>query len=152
MFLHAANLCDYVTDSSGSLEKLTAQVLTSPPFVPQSSTRFLSILPQKRTSAEVQGRASSVFDKIGSKLSMHAWFCQVKYNHHAWQCIGIGALCRAAYNNDNPNALSEAFPEMSEVETQGVKEILKRFGCECMHALPIILNHTRIHASVSVYE
>ena len=41
-----------------------------------------------------------------------------------------GALCKAAYNNDNPNALAEVFPAMNEVEIQGVQNFLKRFGCK----------------------
>lgn len=42
----------------------------------------------------------------------------------------IGALCKAAYNNNNPNALAEAFPLMNEAEVQGVQDFLKRFGCK----------------------
>lgn len=41
-----------------------------------------------------------------------------------------GALCKAAYNNDNPNALAEVFPAMNEAEIQGVQDFLKRFGCK----------------------
>ena len=41
-----------------------------------------------------------------------------------------GALCKAAYDNDNPNALAEVFPAMNEAEIQGVQDFLKRFGCK----------------------
>lgn len=45
-------------------------------------------------------------------------------------CCVIGALCKAAYNDNNPNALAEVFPSMNEVEIQGVKDFVKRFGCK----------------------
>ena len=66
-FLHAANLCDYITEDNGSLE---AQRLTSPPFVPQRITWPLLGMLQKLTNAEMQGRGfSNVLKKVGSKYS-----------------------------------------------------------------------------------
>lgn len=45
-------------------------------------------------------------------------------------CCITAALCKAAYNNNDPNALAQAFPLMNEAEIQDVKDFVKRFGCK----------------------
>ena len=85
---------------------------------------------KSHNSAEIQG----IFKKVGSKRCNTAQ--TIIHNTNIafyYTTIYVGALCRAAYDGRNPTAVAEAISswgQMDEVEIEGFKDLLKRFGCE----------------------